>query len=241
MSLLKVPVPWPPAGPPHALQVMPVTVMAPVAHPTVIFVGRVRDVDPGPQESTTGREVTLVVVRGAVVVDTFAVLVEPPMAADLFDWGEDLEPMLKPIAVPTPRAASTSATMPTRTTVLRCTVITGSLPTTESNGSSGVSGSVGTCHKMGETRSGFGLPRRRFLNKVRPRNSQRRNHPAARTVASRDEKPILASGSGPTRPDRQQGVGGNLQTSVEFNDKLEDGDRRFPGRAQSRSRLCGKS
>ena len=135
MPTFRVPLPCPPVAAPQALQLMPVTVMSPVAHPTVIPVGRVRGVDPGPHDSTLGRELTLVVVvMGEVVVDTFAVLVEPPMAADLLDC-DDLEAMVKPMA--TPRAARTSATMPTRTTVLRCTVMTGSLFTTASNGSSG--------------------------------------------------------------------------------------------------------
>ena len=172
----KVPLPCPPVGAPHALQVMPVTVIAPVAHPTVIFVGRVRGVDPGPQERTTGREVTLVVVRGAVVVDTFAVLVEPPMAADLFDWGEDLEPMLKPMAVPTPRAARTSATMPIRTTVLRCTVITGSLPTT----------------KLTVVRESK-APKSPFVGQGPWAHFTRwAQHGAALGIHARDEKPILA-------------------------------------------------
>jgi hypothetical protein len=117
---------------------MSVTVMAPVAHPTVSFVGRTLVVDPGPQDRTPGTEATLVVVvRGEVVVDTFAEFFEPPLVVGAVGDGDGLEPTANPMAVPTPRATSTSATTAIRTTVLRRTVITrGSLLTTKGNGSS---------------------------------------------------------------------------------------------------------
>jgi hypothetical protein len=131
-------VPCPPVAAPQADHVMSVTVMAPVAHPTVSFVGRTLDVDPGPQDRTPGTDATfVVVVRGEVVVDTDAELFEPPLVVDAVGCGEDLEPTASPMAVPAPRATRTSATTPIRTTVLRRTVITlGSLLTTKGNGSS---------------------------------------------------------------------------------------------------------
>jgi hypothetical protein len=213
MSLLKVPLPCPPVAAPHALHVMSVTVMAPVAHPTVILVGRTRGVDPGAQDSTPGREVTLVVVvvvGGDVVVDTFAVLVEPPTGADLFDGGEDLEPMVRPMAVATPTATRTSATIATRTTVVRCTVITGFLSTTMSNGSWGPcrcdrSRSPAGIRRadvagMGTTRRRFGCPRRRFLNRS---NHGSLNVEAIRRrgrISTRDNQKAIASWDRPHGP-----------------------------------------
>jgi hypothetical protein len=133
----KVPEPCPPVADPHADHLTPVTVTIPAVHPTMSFVGRTCGVDPGPQDSTAGCGATVVVARGRVVVDTFAVVVEPPLAVDSDAGGEDLEPSANPIAVPAPRATRTSATTPTRTTVLRRSVITlGSRPATEGNGSS---------------------------------------------------------------------------------------------------------
>jgi hypothetical protein len=116
---------------------MAVTVMTPEGHPIVSLVGRTLVVDPGPQDSTPGRAATVLVVRGTVVVDAFAGFVAPPPAVDPFVCGEDLEPTANPMAVPAPRATSTSAAIPILTTVLRRTVKTlESLPTTEGNGSS---------------------------------------------------------------------------------------------------------
>jgi hypothetical protein len=134
---LTVPVPWPPAAVPHAFQVIPVTVTDPAAHPTVSIVGRTCGVDPGPQDSTAGTEVAVVVlVRGEVVVDTGSVVVETPVAVD-FVGVEDLEPTANPIAVPTPSAARTSTTTPTRTTALRRTAMSrGSLSAMHAYGTS---------------------------------------------------------------------------------------------------------
>jgi hypothetical protein len=117
---------------------MAVTVVPPVAHPTVSFVGRTWGVDVGPQDSTAGTGATVVVVEGDVVeVPPCAVVVDTPLSVDLV-VGEELEPTAKPTAIPIPRAERTSATMPTRTYVLRLTVITkGFLSTTRGNGSSG--------------------------------------------------------------------------------------------------------
>jgi hypothetical protein len=114
-----VPVPWPPVAASQALHVMPVTVVTFVAHPTVSVVGRTCGVGPGPQDRTAGREATVVeVATEDVVVETCGVVVEAPLAEELFG-GEVLEPTLNPMAVPTPRAARTSTTTPARTTVLR--------------------------------------------------------------------------------------------------------------------------
>jgi hypothetical protein len=114
-----VPVPWPPLAASQALHVMPVTVVTFVAHPTVSVVGRTCGVGPGPQDRTAGRGATVVeVATEDVVVETCGVVVEAPLAEELFG-GEVLEPTLNPMAVPTPRAARTSATTPARTTVLR--------------------------------------------------------------------------------------------------------------------------
>jgi hypothetical protein len=132
-----VPVPWPPAAASQALHVMPVTVVPFVAHPTVSVVGRTCGVGPGPQERTAGTEATVVeVAMEVVVVDTCGLVVEAPVAEE---WvgGEVPEPTLNPTAIPTPRAARTSATTPTRTTVLRRTVMSfGSLFATTIYGTS---------------------------------------------------------------------------------------------------------
>ena len=102
---------------------MPVTVTVRVAHPTVSVVGRTCGVGPGPQDRTAGSEDTDVALVDEGVVDTGSLVVEVPVAAD-FEGGEDLEPTANPMAVPTPRAATASATTPRRTTVLRRTVMT---------------------------------------------------------------------------------------------------------------------
>jgi hypothetical protein len=71
-----------------------------------------------------------------VVVDTGGLVVEAPVAEE---WvgGEVPDPTLNPIAIPTPRAARTSATTPARTTVLRRTVMSfGSLFATTIYGTS---------------------------------------------------------------------------------------------------------
>jgi hypothetical protein len=120
---LIVPVPWPPDAASHAFQVIPVTVAAPVAHPIVSVVGRICGVGVGPQDSTAGTELGVVVlVRVEVVVDTGPDVVEEWGAVDSVG-GEDFDPTANPMAVPTPSATSTRAAMPTRTTVLRRTVI----------------------------------------------------------------------------------------------------------------------
>jgi hypothetical protein len=221
MSLLKVPVPCPPVAAPHALQVMPVTVMSPVAHPTVILVGRTRGADPGVQDSTPGREVTLVVVvvvGGDVVVDTFAVLVESPRRADLFDGGEDLEPMARPMAVATPTAARTSATIATRTTVVRCTVMTGFLSATMSNGSWGpclcdrsrspawIRGA--DVEGMGTTRRRFGRPRRRCLNRCSHGSLNVEAIRRRGRISTRDNQKSIASWGRTHGPIVNQGVRG---------------------------------
>jgi hypothetical protein len=130
----KVPLPCPPVAESHESQVMPVTVVIPLAHPTVILVGRTCRVDPGPHESTATRGDKVDVVRGDVVVDTEAVVVEAPVVVDVVVDGEDLEATLRPAANARPRAARASTAMPTRRTVLRRTVMTrGSLFTTQRN------------------------------------------------------------------------------------------------------------
>jgi hypothetical protein len=102
---------------------MPVTVVAFVAHPTVSVVGRTCGVGPGPQERTAGMEATVVeVATEDVVVDTGSLVVEAPVAEESVG-GEVPDPTLNPTAIPTPRAARTSATTPARTTVLRRTVM----------------------------------------------------------------------------------------------------------------------
>jgi hypothetical protein len=103
--------------------VISVTVVTFVAHPTVSVVGRTCGVGPGPQERTAGTEATVVEVGTEdVVVDTGGLVVEAPVAEE---WvgGEVPDPTLNPMAIPTPRAARTSAMTPARTTVLRRTVI----------------------------------------------------------------------------------------------------------------------
>ena len=73
-----------------------------------------------------------------MVVDPCPVVVETPEAARLVAGGEGLEPTVNPMAIPPPRAARTATTIPTRTTVLRRTVMNrGSLSTTKGYGSSG--------------------------------------------------------------------------------------------------------
>jgi hypothetical protein len=116
---------------------MDVTVVPPVAHPTVSFVGRTCGVDAGPQDKTAGTGAVVVVVEeDVVVVPPCAVVVDTPLAVDLVVGGE-FEPTTRPTAIPIPRAARTSATMPTLTYVLRLTVMTReSLSTTRANGSS---------------------------------------------------------------------------------------------------------
>ena len=135
----RVPMPCPPIFALHICQLMAVTVMAPVAHPTVSVEGRTVGVDPGPQDTTAGTGATVVVVLGAdvaVVVDPCAVVVERPMRVDVVDGAEDLEPTADPMAIPTPRAARMSATMPALTTVLGRTVMTRERSsTTKENGS----------------------------------------------------------------------------------------------------------
>ena len=91
----------------------------PVAHPTLTCVGRKCGVDPGPHDNTAGRGVVVV-----VVVGPWEVVVEARAAMDLVVAGENLEPRCNSIASPTPRAARTATTMPTRMTVLRRRVIT---------------------------------------------------------------------------------------------------------------------
>jgi len=65
---LRVPVPCPPDAAPHNCQVMAVTVMFPVAHPTLSRVGRTCGVDLGPQDRTAGRGGVVVVEATVVVV-----------------------------------------------------------------------------------------------------------------------------------------------------------------------------
>jgi hypothetical protein len=110
-----VPLPCPPVAAPHNVQLMAVTVVPPVAHPTVSFVGRTWGVDTGPQDSTagTGAAVVVVVEGGVLEVLPCAVGVDPPLSVDLV-VGEELEPTTKPTTIPIPRAERTSATMPTR-------------------------------------------------------------------------------------------------------------------------------
>ena len=113
-----VPLPWPPVAARHKVQLMAVTVTAPVAHPTVSFAGRTWGVDAGPQESTAGTGATVVVVvvaeGGVEEVPPCAVVVDVPPSVDLV-VGEELEPTTKPTAIPIPRAKRTSAAIPTRT------------------------------------------------------------------------------------------------------------------------------
>jgi hypothetical protein len=120
----KVPVPWPPVVGAHALQVMSVSVMLPVVHPIVILPGRTCVVDPGPQDNTAGTGVAVVVVaKEEVVVDPCAVVVEAWPAVDLAGGVEESGPRVNPMPIPTPRAATTRATIPARTRVLRRTVM----------------------------------------------------------------------------------------------------------------------
>ena len=101
-STFNVPVPCPPVAAPHSSQVIPVTVMSPVAHPTVRLVGRTCGAEPGPQDITAGCGAK--VRRLRMVVDTCAVVVEAPMAVDFVVDGEELEPIVNPMAIPTPTA-----------------------------------------------------------------------------------------------------------------------------------------
>jgi hypothetical protein len=132
-----VPLPCPPVAAPHNVQLMAVTVVPPVAHPTVNLVGRTWGVEAGPQDSTAGTEATVDVVEGDVEeFPPCVVVVDTPLSVDLV-VGEELEPTARPMAIPIPRAERTSATMPTRTYVLRLTEITKRLlSTTRTNGSS---------------------------------------------------------------------------------------------------------
>ena len=135
-----VPVPCPPVAAAHSVHEMAVTVTRPKAHPMVSFAGRTCGVDPGPQESTAGRGTTVVAVEADVEVVDFDVgplVVETLPSVDFVAGGEDLEPTVKPTAIPAPRASTTSAAMPTRTTVLRRTLITReSFRATSAHGSS---------------------------------------------------------------------------------------------------------
>jgi hypothetical protein len=117
---------------------MSVTVIRPLPHPIVSFVGRMCAVDPGPQDSTPGNGVTVVGGDVVVVVDGCAGVVEMPVLLDFVVGGEDWEFAIKPMVIPTPRAERTSKTMPARTTVRRRTVISReSLYAMKDNGSSG--------------------------------------------------------------------------------------------------------
>jgi hypothetical protein len=121
---LSVPVPCPPVVLAHALQVMFVTVVVPFVHPTVSIVGRTCGVDPGPQDSTAGCVLTVVVeVEVEVVVDACPLAAEATVEVDLAAGGAVLEPTVQPMATPPPRAARIARTMPSRTTVLRRTVM----------------------------------------------------------------------------------------------------------------------
>ena len=135
----KRPEPCPPVAPPQAFQVMAVSVVAPVAQPTVSAVGRTVGVDPGPHDNTAGSAAAVDVVdvvESVVVVDADRCV--PAVEVPDLVGGEDLEPTVNPTANPTPRATRASATMPTLTTVLRRTVMTrGSGLATNRNGSSG--------------------------------------------------------------------------------------------------------
>jgi hypothetical protein len=51
-STFKVPVPCPPVAASHDFQLMFVTVVFPLAHPTMSLVGRTCAVDPGPHDNT---------------------------------------------------------------------------------------------------------------------------------------------------------------------------------------------
>ena len=136
--MFSVPVPWPPPTDPHWLQEMSVTVMAPLAHPIVSFVGRMCAVDPGPQDNTPGNGVTVVEGEVVVLVDGCAGVVETPLLVAFVVGGEDWRPTIRPTAIPTPRAERTSTTMPARTTVRRRTVMSrGSLYATKDHGSAG--------------------------------------------------------------------------------------------------------
>jgi hypothetical protein len=136
--MFSVPVPWPPPTDPHWLQEMSVTVMAPLAHPIVSFVGRMCAVDPGPQDKTPGNGVTVVEGEVVVLVDGCAGVVEIPLLVAFVVGGEDWRPTIRPTAIPTPRAERTSTTMPARMTVLRRTVMSReSLYATKNNGSAG--------------------------------------------------------------------------------------------------------
>src|ERR1700733_7126479 len=68
-----VPVACPPVPADHAVHEMDVTVTLPVAHPTVIVVGRTVGVDPGPQDNTAGCTAAIVV----EVTGSFGVVSEP--------------------------------------------------------------------------------------------------------------------------------------------------------------------
>ena len=63
----RVPEPCPPASAPHVFQVMAVTVIAPVAHPTVRLAGRMCGFGAGAQERTAG--------SGPAVVDVVELVV----------------------------------------------------------------------------------------------------------------------------------------------------------------------
>ena len=110
------------------------TVGFPVAHPMKMSAGRTSEGEPGPQDRTVGKRVvvvvgtTVVVVVGATVVVLAvrrAMVVVVVAMADLFGGGGELDPTVNPMARPTPRAAMTATTMPTRTTVVRRNVMTG--------------------------------------------------------------------------------------------------------------------
>ena len=95
-----------------------------------------------------------------VVVDTCGLVVEGPVAEE---WvgGEVPEPTLNPTAIPTPRAARTSATTPARTTVLRRTVI-----------SFGSSFATTICSRLREApETTHGTCRRRALHNSGPHDS----------------------------------------------------------------------
>jgi hypothetical protein len=126
-----VPVPCPPVAALHWFQLMSVTVAVCVVHPMMSFEGFTICFDPGPHVSTDGTADVVVVPEDVDVVDP---------TAELFfdDWGvggEEPEPAVSPMAMPAPRAASTSTATPTLTSVLRRTVMTEEFSATTGNGS----------------------------------------------------------------------------------------------------------
>jgi hypothetical protein len=120
---LKVPVPLAVEGV-QDVQAIAVTAVLTAAQPNPMNAGR-SCTAPGEliQDSTSGRGAALVVVAARMVVVVTGACLWTPTALGCTVGDE--EPTARPIPTPAPRAARTDTAIPTRTTVLFRSVITG--------------------------------------------------------------------------------------------------------------------